>query len=63
MHQMSLKVRTSANVIFYLYLEAQVAVPCLTKFSSSGVSDSIDNQTMEIAKIKDEMNKLKVLIV
>ena len=60
MHQISLKVRTSANVVFYLYLEAQIVVPCLTKVSSSGVSKSINNRNRQIEKIKDEINKLKV---
>jgi hypothetical protein len=60
MHQISLKVRTSANVVFYLYLEAQIVVPCLTNISSSGVSESIIDRNGQIAKIKDEINKWKV---
>lgn len=62
MHQFNLKVKTSASVVYYLYLEAQIFIPCLTNFSSSGVSDSINKRTKQITKIKDEMNKLKVLL-
>jgi structural maintenance of chromosome 3 (chondroitin sulfate proteoglycan 6) len=39
---------------------AQIGVPCLTNFFSSGVFDSIHNRIRQIAEIKDEMNKLKV---
>lgn len=48
--------------MIYLYREAQIIVLYLTKFSSSGFSERISNQTRQIKQIKDEMNKFKVLL-
>lgn len=63
MYRDSSKVRSSTNIVFYICLEAQIMVPCLTKYSSSGVSESINDRMSKIEKIKDEMNEKKVVLL